>query len=290
MAAAPALYEYLREPGQEPEMPNVNVTLDRMLAHGGVVGGLGTSPQEQWLYDLILHHESSPLPAEDRYLPPEGRGLIPFDEMVGRMEEDIEELTERVEGPVALTTHSLGAHLGMAVALRRPELFQSFVSLGGVGCGVQSLTPVDHVIKAFLRKAAGVEDIMRGSDYMRKHERKVATEWSPDIPVLLVATPYDELAPFSDTLGIELPPGQTAEKRVIAPDVPGMHWFLRKVMGMPEDATIVHSKLPALHALLPRHHAAIEQDRQVRWGSLSRSANFMVSAADTTPRPILVSV
>lgn len=291
MATAPNIYEQGGLAASELlEVPQAGDFTDEELAHSVGLGGLYTSHQELWLYDPILQHESSPLPTKHRFLPPLGKGLVSFEEMIGQMEEDIDLKVEQLEGPVAVAAHSLGLHLAMAVALKRPELFRSIMGLGGVGCGIESLTPAGHIVRAILRRAEGVEDIMRGSDYMQEHERRVRTEWPEDIPVVLVATPYDELARFSDTLDIELPPGQRVEKRVIAPDIPGMNWFLRNVMGMPKDATILHSKLPALHEFLPRHHVAIEQDRQVRSGSVEHHAASMMVSAASAPRRLITAV
>lgn len=288
MAVSPTRFESREDPQMDylEGLPDSGVSSVYGLPDPLVLGGLYTTKAHQGLYNPLLEHPDSLLPAKARYLPPLGRGLVEVEEMIGQMEEDIAHRTELVEGPVDVTAHSLGMHIGMAVALRRPELFRSFTGLGGIGCGIESLTPAGHLVKAALRNAAGVEDIMRGSDYMQQHERTVATEWSPDIPVLLVATPWDELATFRDTLGIKLPQGQTAEKRVIATDMPGMRLFLRKVMGMPDDAQILHSKLPAFHELLPRHGVAIEQARHMRGGSVEQAARLAV--ASTPPRLELV--
>jgi len=280
MAVEPKSFEnQYREADYLAAVPDIDPLVQHNLSNVIALGGLGTSHGQLRLYAPLLYDEDSPLPAKDRFLPPLGRGLVDVDEMIGQMETDIEQVTERLGGPVSAFTHSLGEHLGMAVAVRRPELFTSFVGAGGVGFGIESLTPVARGLKALLKKAKGAEDIMRASPYMQEHIRRVTTEWSPDVPMHLIATPYDELAKFSDTLGIELPPGQTIEKRVIVQSVPILGWhipgvgkLLEKTMHMPPDAELIHSTLPALHAFLPLHPAVIQYDRQVRHASEEQSA------------------
>jgi pimeloyl-ACP methyl ester carboxylesterase len=188
MAVSPIRFESREDPQTDyfEGLPDTGVHSVYGLPDPLVLGGLYTSKAHQGLYNPLLEHPGSLLPAKARYLPPLGKGLVAVEEMIGQMEEEIADRAEQLEGPVDVTAHSLGMHIGMAVALRRPELFRSFTGLGGIGCGIESLTPAAHLVKAVLRKAAGVEDIMRGSDYMQQHERAVATEWSPDIPVLLI--------------------------------------------------------------------------------------------------------
>lgn len=285
MAVEPKSFEgRYKEADYLAAVPDIDPRVDYNLSAVVALGGLGTSHGQLRLYAPLLYDEDSPLPAKYRFFPPLGRGLVDVEEMIGQMEEDIEQVTERLGGPVSALAHSLGDHLGMAVAVKRPELFESFVSLGGVGFGINSLTPAARGLKALLKKAKGAEDIMRDSDYMQKHIHKVTTEWSPDVPMHRFATPYDELAKFSDTLGIELPPGQTIEKRVIVQSVPILGWhipgigkFLENTMDMPTDAQLIHSQLPALHAFLPLHPGVIKYARQVRGSSVEQPATATVT-------------
>jgi pimeloyl-ACP methyl ester carboxylesterase len=280
MAVAPKSFESeFQKTDYLAAVPDIYTPPQHDLSDVIALGGLGTAHGQLWLYKPLLENEQSPLPAKDRFLPPLGRGLVDVEEMIGQMEEDIETVVERLEEPVSVFAHSLGEHLGMAVAVKRPDLFKSFVGAGGVGFGIESLTPVAGALKALLKKAKGTEDIMRDSPYMQEHIHRVTTEWSPDVPMHLIATPYDELAKFSDTLGIELPPGQSIEKRVIVQSIPILGWripgigeLLQGTMDMPPDARLIHSPLPALHAFLPLHPEVIKYDRQVRSSLLEQSA------------------
>lgn len=275
MAVSPIAFEQGSIPQVEPlaAVPARNPFLQDHAIHDPIaLGGLGTSPRELWLYANILEDGASVLPKEDRFFPPLDRGRADVEEMIGHIEEQIEAVVERVGGPVTAFMHSLGEHLGWAVALRRPELFHKVIGAGGVGPGIESLTPVAQGVKLLLRDAKGAEDIMRASPYMQGHIGAVATSWSPDLQMHRLGTPYDELAAFSDTLGIELPAGQTAEKRVIVPPIPGIGWTLRKTRGLPADVELIKSALPALHAFLPLHPKVIQYERQVRFGSVEQPA------------------
>ena len=292
MAVSPAAFE---NPEAEQvnflaAVPDIDTIPGHTPSHSIAVGGLYTTMRQLRLYTPILNHAGAPLPPKDRYFPPHEKGLGPVDEMVGQLVEDLEEVTERVEGPVAMFTHSLGAHIGSAAVLQRPDLVSRFTAVGGVQLGIKSLTPVGHGVKALLRHAKGVEDIMHDSDYMQAHAREVATGWPAHVPVTLFATPWDELATFADTLDMTLPPGQTAEKRVIAAPMPGMKWILQKTMGLPRDAELMPSLVPALHELLPLHPSVITHDRHVRGDSAEQAASFVVATSASMPRPRLASV
>jgi|GEM_PF-5235292 pimeloyl-ACP methyl ester carboxylesterase len=290
MAVSPTAFE--QGPIQQVEplaaLPDIYPSSDHAVFDPIALGGLGTSPKELWLYELLLRDGHSQLPTKDRFFPPLDRGRADVEEMIGQMEEDIETVVEQVGGPVTAFMHSLGEHLGMAVAQRRPELFHSIIGAGGIGIGLESLTPVARGVKMLLRNAKGKEDIMRDSPYMQGHIERVSTSWSPDLPVHRLATPLDELATFSDTLGIELPPGQTVEKRVIVPPVPGISWALRKTMGLPDDAELIKSPIPALHAFFPLHPEVIKYERQVRGADVAHPAQFMVAAQSSRPKLELV--
>ena len=298
MAVEPKSFESeFQETDYLAAVPNIDTPPHYDLSDVIALGGLGTSHGQLWLYEPLLHNEQSPLPAKDRFLPPLGRGLVEVDEMIGQMEEDIETVVERIGKPVSIFAHSLGEHLGMAVVVKRPDLCESFFGAGGVGFGIESLTPVAGILKALLKNAKGAEDIMRDSPYMQEHIRRVTTEWSPDVPLHLMATPYDELAKFSDTLGIELPPGQKIEKRVIVQSVPILGWhipgigkLLHEGMEVPPDAELIHSPRPALHAFLPRHPEVIKYDRQVRGNLAEQPASTpVVNTRTVRPRLHLAS-
>lgn len=287
---ATAEYQGPIESGYEPGVADFSPSPEHDLDPVIVIGGLLTGDETILVYNRMLDDPQSPLTPAERLISPPYRGLAPFDEMNGLVKEAVMARAEQLQRPVALGGHSEGGPLAIEAGLNLPSgVVSSVTTWGAPNFGVTRLTPGGHLLKHTVgRIAKGTGDIMADSDYMTGLREAVATRWSEDVAVHLLATPFDDLVSTQDALRIKLPPGQRANRKVMMPSNPILRAALRHVYHFSSDVRELRTRLPVNHYLMVRHKEVVDHHREIR--GQEDGAAGLVAAAQMPTRPHLVVV
>lgn len=240
--------------------PNETLKMAPALAIGGVL-----TAKKHWpLYAPVLKDPGCELGIRERFshIPDGGKGTI--EEIYGQLEEELIVGYERLGARVALVGHSLGGLVATMLALEHPDKIASVIAVAGAQEGIKRETPSSKALRILLRGAAGQEDIKHDSEFMTKHKAQVAADWSPDTSLHLVGTVFDDLLLAPQGLGLELPAGQQAEKRIITGPLPGAGRLIRLIPGMPEEVQVLKSRRPVGHIDAIMSGAVVDYARQAR--------------------------
>lgn len=268
--------------------PSLTQPESNMAALVGV-GGL-LSVKTQWAYYApMLGGSASPLSAKERFLPIPDKGLSPFDEMYGQLEEQLAKTYERLEERVVLFGHSLGGLMVTELALDNPDKISSVICLAGAQDGIKKLTPTGKILKRFLGNPEHSADLFHDSDMMTEHRERIATEWPSHISLHLISPTYDDLIPAPQGLGLELPEGQQPQRRIIVPRLPGVEFGIRARTKDVPNVRWLRPILPAGHvdiAICPPVIAYTRKVRRAAVESLETATVLQPAAAVTMPAAV----
>lgn len=212
------------------------------------IGGLLTIDRALPFYTPLLSGPStSDLPVRDRFVPIPGGGLSTLPECYGHLEAKVLKAQERLQERIVLIGHSMGGLIATMIGLEHPDKVSGVICLAGLQEGIRHETLSSLILRTALRNPPGGEDIKHDSDFMKKHKQRIATDWSPDTSLHLVSPTIDDVLLLPQGLGLEMPAGQTADRRYAGLPLPGVEFLLRRVPGMPKDIKLLAS-IPTSHA------------------------------------------
>lgn len=227
-----------------------------------VIGGLLVPKCLQPLYDPLLRGASE-LPASERFLPVPDLGLGHHQGMYDRLEQQIASLHEKLQRPIVLAGHSLGALMATKFGADHPEMVSDVACLAGVQNGIKQETPSTRALAYALGHPPGKKLLRHDSDHMTAHRETIAKKWSPDVTLHLLGSLIDDLVVTPQGLNLELPEGQKPERRVVW--LPFTSPAIRRIPGMPKDVEVLRSPLLCVdHYFFPLNPAVIRYVRQVR--------------------------
>lgn len=213
---------------------------------------------------------SSELPASERFFAIPDKGLGPHDSMYDRLESQIADACEKLERPVVLVGHSLGGLMATKFGVRQPEMVSDVVCLAGAQEGIRQDTPNSWALARLLGKPPGRKLLQHDSPHMTEHKETIATRWSPDVGLHLIGSPVDDLLLPPQGLGLELPEGQTPERRIVG--LPGTTWLLGRVVDLPEGTKTLRSgPLFVDHYSVPFNPSVIQYTQSVRKAAVAQA-------------------
>ena len=195
-------------------------------------------------------------------------------EMYGELEEQFTAVHERIEKPVMVIGHSLGARMATQLALDHPEKISGVACLAGVQDGIEKFSFTGKILKQLLGNPDHAQNLLKDSDMMREHRARIASEWASHILLQLISPTYDDLIPAPQGLELELPDGQQPERKIVVPHLP-LHFGIREKTAHLENVQELRSILPAGHIDIAICPPVIGATRQAR--------RAIVSGAPETP-------
>jgi pimeloyl-ACP methyl ester carboxylesterase len=225
-----------------------------------VIPCFGVGPELQGLYKWMLNGDSVvSLPPEDRYLPIPSRGLGEKDEMIGVLDEKLDEAYQRLEEPVVIAAHSLGVLFATSLAIRNPDKVRGVYGVGGAHLGIKVETLSIKAIKAYLGESSEYLHIRHDSEHMVEHKRSMAEDWPEGVELCLVSTPIDDLVLFPHGLDVKLPNDREAEKRVLGvPD-----FIVKRLPGLPKNTRGMMSYM-STHIDMPLNPTVVKRLLEIR--------------------------
>ncbi len=227
------------------------------------VGGLKSDITPWRVYSPILA-SSDASPAAERFLPVLQGGLASFEDMNKHLEEGIQAAYEQARQRLVVACHSLSGLLVTEAAVDHPEWISDVICMAGLQAGMRGEKAAAKLLKHVLGNPVTAANLQEDSDLMTEHKEKVASEWSPDTSLHIVAPTTDILIPPQQGLSLELPPGQKPEKRMVVPRLM-FESVSRRVFGVPDDTEVLKSIFgPADHFNIALTPAVISYIRGVR--------------------------
>jgi len=236
-------------------------TAEADMAPALAIGGVMTVKQLLFMYEPLLGQH--PIPARDRFFPIPRHLVKNREALESKLETDIEQACDKLDERAVLIGHSLGGHVAVRFGLEHPDKVAAVVSLAGAQMGVKQETPSIRGLTRILGSPQGRIDMQHDSTYMTEHLDRVASEWSPEVDLHLIAATIDDMFPGGHSLGVQLPEGQEVHRRVVG--WPGSTFMNRLLFsGMPAGTKAIHSILPTSHYDIPRNPSVINYVRGVR--------------------------
>ncbi len=236
------------------------------MAAAVVVGHALSRPEHLPLYAPTLAGRSnSELALKDRYISLPGRSVGSLEECYSEyIEPGLLRAHQRLEERMVLVGHSMGGWAVTRFGLEHPDKTAAVICEVGAQDGIPHETPATFVIGKLLGDPVAKEEIRHGSDFMVRHRRRIATEWSPQTSLHLIVSTGDAVVRTPHGLGLELPGDQEPDRRYIAMPFPGVLFLARQIPGIPKDVQLLPSLTLAGHMDTPLCLSAIAYTRQVR--------------------------
>lgn len=250
------------------------------MSHVITYGGVLTIKQLLPLYKGILKSGEDSLPDHERFFPIPKKHLDEPSEMYKRFEDRFLSAHDKINERVVVAGHSLGGLAAAMVGLEHPDKVAAVVCIAGAQSGIKQETAGTLALRRWINMPHVDKHISHDSGFMNEFKERIASEWSPDVSLHLISTPFDDLIVAPQGLGIELPEGQEPSRLLAAPNLPFVHRALRNLPGLPKGTRILNSR-PTTHYDIPRASAVINYTRNVRLeaGNISHPVeNLVVSS------------
>jgi hypothetical protein len=204
-----------------------------------MVGGVKSDITPPLLYaPLLAGRDQAGLSTRERFFPLLKGGLASFEDMYKYLEEGVEEVYEQEGERLVVASQSLGGLFSTELGVRRPDMVEAVICLAGAQAGVKGEKPAAKVLRYSLGNPGTAVNLQEDSELMIEHTERIASEWSPDLPVHLVSSTTDILIPIQQGLKLKLPDGQESEKRVVVPRFMPESWA-RRVFSIPVEAELI---------------------------------------------------
>lgn len=253
------------------------------------IGGL-LSDRTPWrVYSAVLAGDrpEGETSASKRFLALLEGGLASYDDMYKQIDEDVQAAYERAGERLVVVCQSLGGYFGTELGADHPEMIAEVICLAGAQAGVDGEKPAARLLKHVVGNPATAADLQEDSALMTEHIEKIASEWSEDTGLHMVSPTFDILIAIQQGLKLKLPPGQTPEKRVVVPRLPIPDAWMRRAVGVPDDAELIKSLFgPVDHFNIALVPAVISYVREVR----RAAAGHALELAEASPVSTLESL
>ena len=250
-----------------------------------MVGGVKSDITPALLYaPLLAGRDQAGLSIEERFFPLYKGGLASFEDTYRYLEEGVEEVYEQEGQRVVVASQSLGGVFSTELGARRPDMTEAVICLAGAQAGVEGEKLAAKVLRYSLGNPVTAANLQVGSGFMTEHTERVASEWSPDVPVHLVSSTMDILIPIQQGLKLKLPEGQQPEKRVVVPRFMPESWA-RRAFGVPDEAELIKNFFGiADHFNIALTPAVISYIRGVRQEAIGNTVpeGVVISVTDDT--------
>jgi pimeloyl-ACP methyl ester carboxylesterase len=210
--------------------------------------------------------------------------------MLKVVEDQVLTASQKLGRKAVAVGHSLGAIPATEIAMDHPEVFSDVVAAAGVHNGKRWATPSTFIVKHIFGNPPHAKLLNHNSGHTNDRRARIATEWSEEVGLHLVITPFDDLLPGTHGLRVDLPEGQEAERKVMALPLPGTNFMLRLLTGHNNTEALESWRL-ASHYDIVRHPAFINYVRGLQMPSkvieLAKAASEKSSPERSPAQPFM---